>query len=91
MPGKIDVVMSNKLTIPTDRFVYTGATVPFGGIKAEVEPMHAYPLMISASGDPDFPFFVCPVDGEGIEMAPIAVFVRHADALLFVEMAKVKA
>lgn len=44
------------------------------------------PLMIEASGDPDFPFYVCPVDGDGIQLSPVAAFEKHADALRFATM-----
>ena len=46
------------------------------------------PLMVEASGDPDYPFCVCPVDDDGIQLPPIAAFNRHADALRFVYPAK---
>ena len=42
-------------------------------------------LSVSASGEWDFPFCVCPVDDDGIDMGVIAQFERHEDALLFVE------
>lgn len=44
------------------------------------------PLIIVASGDPDYPFCVCPVDSDGIQLPPVAQFEKHADALLFVTM-----
>lgn len=48
------------------------------------------PLTVDASGDPDFPFFVSPLDSDGISLPPIAAFKHHADALRFVECAKVQ-
>lgn len=42
------------------------------------------PLMVEASGDPDYPFCVCPVDSDGIQLPPVAQFEKHADALRFV-------
>ncbi len=44
------------------------------------------PLMVEASGDPDYPFCVCPVDSDGIQLPPVAQFEKHADALRFVTM-----
>ncbi len=38
---------------------------------------------VSASGDSQYPFCVCPVIDDGMELPPIAGFERHADALLF--------
>lgn len=55
-------------------------------VEGEFDTPTVGPLMIEASGDPDFPFYVCPVDGDGIQLPPVAAFEKHADALRFAAM-----
>ena len=55
-------------------------------VESEFDTPTVGPLMIEASGDPAFPFYVCPVDGDGIQLSPVAAFENHADALRFATM-----
>lgn len=56
------------------------------GIDGKGDTPTSVPLMVEASGDPDYPFCVCPVDSDGIQLPPVAQFVKHADALRFVSL-----
>lgn len=52
----------------------------------QIEVQQKRVLSISASGDIyEFPYCVCPVDDDGVDMGIIANFEKHEDAMLFVE------